>query len=158
MKKKKRHRQKNDDGRLRLSGEERRQLSHDQKAHDWLIRKHNLSKPDLVSRYRGFMKCSLDVALNDLEQYGARYNGGDRLAFQQNRFSLQRELISEQDLWIEENADDDFAFIAGYDSFGIPYGRTWEAAGIDPELPFAEKVRRYARQVRKESGEYPEFD
>ena len=39
-----------------------------------------------------------------------------------------------------ENMDDTFSFIAGYTSGGAAYGVTWEEAGIDPELPFEEKV------------------
>ncbi len=39
-----------------------------------------------------------------------------------------------------ESCDDRFAFIAGYTSGGAPYGTTWEEMGIDPALPFSEKV------------------
>ena len=39
-----------------------------------------------------------------------------------------------------ESCDDRFAFIAGYTSGGAPYGTTWEEMGIDPSLPFSEKV------------------
>lgn len=39
--------------------------------------------------------------------------------------------------------DETFAFIAGFTSWGAPYGVTWEDMGIDPELPFEEKVQRY---------------
>ena len=39
-----------------------------------------------------------------------------------------------------ESCDDRFAFIAGYTSGGAPYGTTWEEMGIDPLLPFSEKV------------------
>ena len=42
-----------------------------------------------------------------------------------------------------EFMDDRFAFIAGYTSGGAPYGMTWEEMGIDPDLPFEEKCRRY---------------
>ena len=45
---------------------------------------------------------------------------------------------------IYEDCDDWFAFIAGYTSGGAPYGTTWEEMGIDPELPFEEKVERLA--------------
>lgn len=47
-----------------------------------------------------------------------------------------------------DDCDERFAFIAGYTSGGAAYGLQWEEVGIDPELPFEEKVRRYA------SGEY----
>lgn len=51
---------------------------------------------------------------------------------------------------IERYSDYDgtFCYIAGYTSGGVPYGLMWEQVGIDPELPFEEKVRLY------ESGEY----
>jgi len=51
---------------------------------------------------------------------------------------------------IERYSDYDatFCYIAGYTSGGAPYGLMWEQIGIDPELPFEEKVRLY------ESGEY----
>lgn len=39
-----------------------------------------------------------------------------------------------------ESCNDRFAFIAGYTSGGAPYGTTWEEMGIDPSLPFSEKV------------------
>ncbi len=39
-----------------------------------------------------------------------------------------------------ESCDDRFAFIAGYTSGGAPFGTTWEEMGIDPSLPFSEKV------------------
>lgn len=48
----------------------------------------------------------------------------------------------------ERFCDDRFAFIAGYTSGGAPFGMQWEEVGIDPALPFHEKVRLYL------SGEY----
>lgn len=41
------------------------------------------------------------------------------------------------------DCDDNFAFIAGYTRGGAVYGTTWEEIGINPELPFEEKVRLY---------------
>ena len=46
----------------------------------------------------------------------------------------------EMDELYGESCDDRFAFIAGYTSGGAPYGTTWEEMGIDPSLPFSEKV------------------
>ena len=37
--------------------------------------------------------------------------------------------------------NDEFAYIVGYTGWGYPYGTTWEEMGIDPELPFEEKVK-----------------
>lgn len=39
-----------------------------------------------------------------------------------------------------KDCDDRFAFIAGYTSGGAAFGTTWEEMGIDPMLPFEEKV------------------
>ncbi len=52
---------------------------------------------------------------------------------------IERERLTE----LYEDCDDRFAFIAGYTDGGAPYGVMWEEAGIDPELPFAEKVKLY---------------
>ena len=38
-------------------------------------------------------------------------------------------------------------FIAGYTDGGAPYGVMWEEVGIDPELPFEEKVKLYHMQM-----------
>ena len=46
----------------------------------------------------------------------------------------------EMDELYGESCDDRFAFIAGFTSGGAPYGTTWEEMGIDPLLPFSEKV------------------
>ena len=46
----------------------------------------------------------------------------------------------EMDELYGESCDDRFAYIAGYTSGGAPYGTTWEEMGIDPLLPFSEKV------------------
>ena len=51
----------------------------------------------------------------------------------------QRRQIEMDELY-GESCDDRFAFIAGYTSGGAPYGTTWEEMGIDPLLPFSEKV------------------
>ena len=36
---------------------------------------------------------------------------------------------------------------AGYTGGGAAYGLTWEEVGIDPELPFEEKVRLYYEEI-----------
>ena len=38
-------------------------------------------------------------------------------------------------------------FIAEYTDGGAPYGVMWEEVGIDPGLPFKEKVRLYHMQM-----------
>ena len=39
--------------------------------------------------------------------------------------------------------DDTFSFIAGYTSCGYPYGTKCEEVGINPSLPFEEKINLY---------------
>ena len=46
-----------------------------------------------------------------------------------------------------EDCDGRFAFIAGYTDGGAPYGVMWEEVGIDPGLPFEEKVKLYHMQM-----------
>ena len=53
--------------------------------------------------------------------------------------------LGKQELY--EDCDDRFAFIAGYTDGGAPCGVMWEEVGIDPGLPFKEKVRLYHMQM-----------
>ena len=46
-----------------------------------------------------------------------------------------------------EDCDDRFAFIAGYTDGGAPFGVMWEEVGVDPGLPFEEKVKLYHMQM-----------
>ena len=46
-----------------------------------------------------------------------------------------------------EDCDGRFAFIVGYTDGGAPYGVMWEEVGIDPGLPFEEKVKLYHMQM-----------
>ena len=46
-----------------------------------------------------------------------------------------------------EDCGDRFAFITGYADVGAPYGVIWEEVGIDPGLPFEEKVKLYQMQM-----------
>ena len=50
-------------------------------------------------------------------------------------------------LYLTLTCDDRFAFIAGYTDGGAPYGVMWEEVGIDPGLPFEEKVKLYHMQM-----------
>ncbi len=54
--------------------------------------------------------------------------------------------------------DGDFAYIAGYTPGGAPYGVRWEDVGIDPELPFEEKVRLYMDQMKNRADTLPVDD
>ena len=46
-----------------------------------------------------------------------------------------------------KDCDGRFAFSAGYTDGGAPYGVMWEEVGIDPGLPFEEKVKLYHMQM-----------
>ena len=59
------------------------------------------------------------------------------------REAKERERLAE----LYEDCDDRFAFIAGYTDGGAPYGVMWEEVGIDPGLPFEEKVKLYHMQM-----------
>ena len=58
------------------------------------------------------------------------------------REAKERERLAE----LYEDCDGRFAFIAGYTDGGAPYGVMWEEVGIDPGLPFEEKVKLYHMQ------------
>lgn len=59
------------------------------------------------------------------------------------REAKERERLGE----LYEDCDGRFAFIAGYTDGGAPYGVMWEEVGIDPGLPFEEKVKLYHMQM-----------
>ena len=59
------------------------------------------------------------------------------------REAKERERLAE----LYEDCDDRFAFIAGYTDGGAPFGVMWEEVGIDPGLPFEEKVNLYHMQM-----------
>ena len=59
------------------------------------------------------------------------------------REAKERERLAE----LYKDCDGRFAFIAGYTDGGAPYGVMWEEVGIDPGLPFEEKVKLYHMQM-----------
>ena len=59
------------------------------------------------------------------------------------REAKERERMAE----LYEDCDGRFAFIAEYTDGGAPYGVMWEEVGIDPGLPFEEKVKLYRMQM-----------
>ena len=59
------------------------------------------------------------------------------------REAKERERMAE----LYEDCDGCFAFIVGYTDGGAPYGVMWEEVGIDPRLPFEEKVKLYHMQM-----------
>ena len=59
------------------------------------------------------------------------------------REAKERERMAE----LNEDCGGRFAFIVGYTDGGAPYGVMWEEVGIDPGLPFEEKVKLYHMQM-----------
>ena len=59
------------------------------------------------------------------------------------REAKERERMAE----LYEDCDGRFVFIVGYTDGGAPYGVMWEEVGIDPGLPFEEKVKLYRMQM-----------
>ena len=91
------------------------------------------------------------TAVKDLQELGVNYTQeqldnikqAEEERLKQKRLQKEKKKREKYET-IYEDCDDRFAFIAGYTSGGAPYGTTWEEMGIDPELPFEEKVERLA--------------
>ena len=49
-------------------------------------------------------------------------------------------MVKKQNECTQFDCDDTFALIVGYTSGGAPYDTTWEQMGVDPELPYEEKI------------------
>ena len=94
------------------------------------------------------------TAAKDLQELGVNYTQkqldqikqAEEQRLRQRRMereAKERERLAE----LYEECDDRFAFIAGYTDGGAPYGVMWEEVGIDPGLPFEEKVKFYHMQM-----------
>lgn len=65
-----------------------------------------------------------------------------------------------KEIWEDPYPDTDgnFAYIAGYTPGGAPYGVTWEEMGIDPDLPFEEKVKLLEKKEKNpDSDQKPDI-
>ena len=94
------------------------------------------------------------TAAKDLQELGVNYTQeqldqikrAEEQRLRQRRMereAKERERLAE----LYEDCDGHFAFIAGYTDGGAPYGVIWEEVGIDPGLPFEEKVKLYRMQM-----------
>ena len=94
------------------------------------------------------------TAAKDLQELGVNYTQEQLDQIKQaeeqrlrqrkmEREAKEREQLAER----YEDCDGRFAFIAGYTDGGAPYGVMWEEVGIDPGLPFEEKVKLYRMQM-----------
>ena len=100
------------------------------------------------------------TAAKDLQELGVNYTQeqldqikqAEEQRLRQRRMereAKERERLAE----LYEDCDDRFAFIAGYTDGGAPFGVMWEEVGIDPGLPFEEKVNLYHMQIhRRQKG------
>ena len=94
------------------------------------------------------------TAAKDLQELGVNYaqeqldqiKQAEELRLRQRR--MEREAKGRKRLAeLYADCDDRFAFIVGYTDGGAPYGVMWEEVGIDPGLPFEEKVKLYHMQM-----------
>ncbi|MGC6174020.1 hypothetical protein [Lacrimispora sp. 38-1] len=119
------------------------------KAKQWLLT-YNGSKKKITKHYRERFHLDIMTAIKDLQEIGVEYtkeyleavkkSEEDRI--RQKHLKEEQKRQEEYDM-IYGDCDDTFAYIAGYTDGGAPYGVMWFEVGIDPELPFEEKIRLY---------------
>ena len=127
------------------SKEERKRIRL-QKGKQWLITYQGTPK-HMAKHYRERFHVDVLTAVRDLQELGVNYTQEqlDKIKRSEEERLRQKRLKKEKKRQEEmllsyDFCDDRFAFIAGYTSGGAAYGTTWEEMGIDPELPFEEKV------------------
>ncbi len=137
-----------------LSKEERKAVRYEKAMH-WLFEEGNYGKKHLLSRYRKRMNLPLETAVSDLREWGILYpQDGDRSSKEYERFLERNQEIEFEYKYhgIIETSNDMFAYIEDYTSGGAPFGVSWQQVGIDPSLPYEEKVRLYAEQLETPAG------
>ena len=123
------------------------------KGKQWLLTYTGLPKK-MNKHYRERFHVDAVTAAKDLQELGVNYTQeqldqikqAEEQRLQQRRMereAKERERLAE----LYEDSDDRFAFIAGYTDGGAPFGVMWEEVGIDPGLPFEEKVKLYHMQM-----------
>lgn len=132
----------------RQTKEQRRQIRL-QKGKQWLLT-YTGSPKHMNKHYRGWFHVDAVTAAKDLQSLGVNYTQEqlDRLRSveeyriqQLHKKKKESEFQKMSDFY--DDCDDRFACIVGYTSGGAAYGLQWEDVGIDPDLPFDEKVRLY---------------
>ena len=112
------------------------------------------SPKKMNKHYRERFHVDAVTAAKDLQELGVNYTQeqldqikqAEEQRLRQRRMereAKERERLAE----LYEDCDDRFAFIAGYTDGGAPFGVMWEEVGIDPGLPFEEKVNLYHMQM-----------
>lgn len=93
-------------------------------------------------------------AAKDLQELGVNYTQEQLDRIKQAEEQPLRQLRVEREAKKQErltelydDCDGRFAFISGYADVVAPYGVIWEEVGIDPRLPFEEKVKLYHMQM-----------
>lgn len=123
------------------------------KAGQWIVTYRGTPKK-IVKHYKERFHVDTVCALKDLQEIGVEFTQeyldavkrSEEERLKQKRMQrLQKE--QEKLALMYDDCDDTFAFIAGYTDGGAPYGTTWWEAGIDPDLPFDEKVRQYMEMI-----------
>ena len=124
------------------------------KGKQWLLT--YIGSPKKMNKhYRERFHVDAVTAAKDLQELGVNYTQeqldqikrAEEQRLRQRRMereAKERERLAE----LYEDCDGRFAFIAGYTDGGAPYGVMWEEVGIDPGLPFEEKVKLYHMQRR----------
>lgn len=136
----------------RQTKEQRRQIRL-QKGKQWLLT-YTGSPKHLNKHYRERFHVDSVTAAKDLQSLGVNYTQEqlDRLRSveeyriqQLHKKKKESEFQKMSDFY--DDCDDRFAYIVGYTSGGAAYGLQWEDVGIDPDLPFEEKVRLYQSET-----------
>ena len=123
------------------------------KGKQWLLT-YTGSPKKMNKHYRERFHVDAVTAAKDLQELGVNYTQeqldqikqAEEQRLRQRRMereAKERERLGE----LYEDCDGRFAFIAGYTDGGAPYGVMWEEVGIDPGLPFEEKVKLYHMQM-----------
>ena len=123
------------------------------KGKQWLLT-YTGSPKRMNKHYRERFHVGAVTAAKDLQELGVNYTQEQLDQIKQaeeqrlrqrkmEREAKEREQLAER----YEDCDGRFAFIDGYTDGGAPYGVMWEEVGIDPGLPFEEKVKLYHMQM-----------
>ena len=139
------------------------------KGQQWLTTYQGTAK-HMLKHYRERFHVDIITASKDLQALGVNFTQEQLDTIRKNEEDrirqkhLQKAKI-EQERFSElygYTCDDRFAYIAGYTSGGAPYGSTWEEMGIDPSLPFADKVALLGsgefEPVDRRELEFEEYD
>ena len=123
------------------------------KGKQWLLT-YTGSPKKMNKHYRERFHVDAVTAAKDLQELGVNYTQEqlDQIKQAEEQWLRQRRMereAKERERLAElyEDCDGRFAFIAGYTDGGAPYGVMWEEVGIDPGLPFEEKVKLYHMQM-----------